>query len=131
MKLTKIARLRKDDLPGSPDWATRLLTPINSFFENVYLALTNKLSFQDNFNAQIKTITISTPELPYEFTPTITGKPIGVVLCQILKDTGSHETIASAVYIDWSYQNGLITIHGITGIDGTSKYFLTIFHVHR
>ena len=40
-----------------PAWFEKVLVPLNAFMTNVMLALRNKLTFRDNFLAQIKELT--------------------------------------------------------------------------
>lgn len=56
MKLPVISRLRVDEFPDQKDWISRLFGPLNSFLEYTYLALTNGLTFYDNFTGFESTI---------------------------------------------------------------------------
>lgn len=124
MKAPLLETIRKEDVPDSPEWFDVIIDAWNSFIEPIVQALSNRLTFVDNFDGQEYEDDINQTKLDngYSFRVTMNAKPRGVLLLQIYKKSGSHEPITTAPYVDWLYQDGLITIYSISGIDATSTY---------
>jgi hypothetical protein len=59
MKIGEFRALAKEELPEAP-WISKLLDPLNRFLSSVRAALANGLTFADNFNAEIRTLEITT-----------------------------------------------------------------------
>ena len=93
MKLPIVKRLDKQDLSGKgdiPAWVDTLLANINQFIEPVAKALTNRLSFQDNFLCQVKTYTL-THNVELSVAVPKTGRVIGMfpILAQKSSDASA------------------------------------------
>lgn len=125
MKLQSIPRLRKEDLPDAPKWVSKLLAPINMFFENVYNALTGGLTLSENVQAQIHTASIRSDEIPYTFKKTIGEKAKCVIIAQIYEKENVDSLVSGSVYADWIETNDGIKIKKITGIATDIKYVVT------
>jgi hypothetical protein len=63
MKIGEFRALAKEELPEAP-WISKLLDPLNRFLLSVRAALANGLTFADNFNAEIRTIEVTTRAEP-------------------------------------------------------------------
>jgi hypothetical protein len=59
LKIGEFRALAKEELPEAP-WISKLLDPLNRFLLIVRAALANGLTFADNFNAEIRTIDVTT-----------------------------------------------------------------------
>jgi hypothetical protein len=59
MKIAEFRALAKEELPEAP-WISKLLDPLNRFLSSVRAALANGLTFADNFNAEIRTVELTT-----------------------------------------------------------------------
>jgi hypothetical protein len=59
MKISEFRALAKEELPEAP-WISKLLDPLNRFLSSVRAALANGLTFADNFNAEIRTVELTT-----------------------------------------------------------------------
>jgi hypothetical protein len=62
MKITAIRRILKEDLEKGekvPAWVDALILPLNQFLEQVTIGLRNRLTFRDNFQSVIKTVSVS------------------------------------------------------------------------
>ena len=54
MKLGLIRRISKEDLGSdAPEWIDKMLEPLNQFISQVGTALQNRLTFENNFSANI------------------------------------------------------------------------------
>jgi hypothetical protein len=63
MKIGEFRALAKEELPEAP-WISKLLDPLNRFLLSVRAALANGLTFADNFNAEVRTIDVTTRSGP-------------------------------------------------------------------
>ncbi len=59
-KLPEQRRILKEDLQDAPSWIDKLISPINSFFEDLYFALNKNITFRENIAAQIREIDFET-----------------------------------------------------------------------
>lgn len=54
MKLPVIRKIRKEDLGADvPGWVDRMLSPMNQFIEQVGVAITGRLTFEENMSGKI------------------------------------------------------------------------------
>lgn len=129
-------RITKEDLKGSPDWVTQLLTPINSFFESVYSALDKNLTLGDNLSGNIVSIKVNTKTtygtIPladnWEIISTTNPlkiRPRSVVLGQIV-ETEKFSTLTSPIQIHWDYLNNSIRVRYISGLAASTKYDINL-----
>lgn len=136
-KLPTITRLLSEDVPAEQrEWFNKILVSLNSFI-STSLALLNKgLNFQDNFDAQIKTIEFDGRDLtdkdgePLTFKYETKGVPIGCIKVKIedITSTGA-QTITDPIDVQWnSDSEGKINITSVTNIasNATFKYRLTV-----
>jgi len=59
--------LSKEDAPGAPEWLERLLGPLNAFINPAATALTQGLTFRENFAGEVRTLTLTPPDDWYAF----------------------------------------------------------------
>ena len=128
MKLPVIDELRKEDLPDAPEWIDPIINAYNRFAKFMYRALDRNLTIKENLSGDIIVLDkISQNDIDIGYKVKTRVSPSAVLIGKIAKrDVGSHETITDAVSIDWTYQDGFITIHNITGIDSTSNYNINL-----
>jgi len=125
MRLPEITIIRKEELPDAPGWIDRILAPLNKFFKSIYNILDKKVTFDDNITSQKVNIVLTDNDLPYQIATSL--EPFGVILCQIVEQgVGYHKAITSAVYVDWSFNEGYVKIENITGITSGTKYRLKL-----
>ena len=120
--LPSLKRIQREDVREAPSWILRMIVPINNFFQNVYAALTNNLTFQDNFRAKIYEIQVdglsTNIELPLpSFLPTVTG-------ALVISAVGDN--IASAPGIVWNQVGNSVIISKFVGLDVNTAYTLKI-----
>lgn len=118
-KLPRIQRIIQEDFPGRP-WLAKLIYPINQFFESIYGALANNLTVAENLNAQIKSITFTSTDVPLKFATTTLSKPTDLVLTKLSRSDSVVTT--NAVTVDWSFSDNQITINNITGLTASVTY---------
>jgi hypothetical protein len=129
VKLPQVDQIRKEDMPDAPDWINVIISAMDRFNNFVYRALDRNIN-EDNIDEQIKTFDISQNEITtgYGFKSELKRvSPRMVILGKIVeKNIGYHNPITSAVHIDWVYEDGLIKIKNITGIDSSKEYTVTV-----
>ena len=57
MIVTGSKKILQSDIPGMDPWFESVLSPLNTFMTTVMTALRTKLTFRDNFLAQVKELT--------------------------------------------------------------------------
>ena len=134
-RLPLIKRILKEDLPESPDWTTRLLYPLNLFFENVYNALDGNITFGDNIESQTKEVTFQTSSAydgtqanfdVIQFPNGLKRSPNGMLLLQITQVEDAFTSITTAPYVNWLSVNQVINIYLITGLTASKSYKLRV-----
>jgi len=148
-KLPIQKKILREDVKEAPPWIEKILYPVNSFFENVYQALSKNITFRENIASQIKELEFETlagytgdadapgvtPHVkwrPITFPKTIRTRADGVILLQIV-DLGpisgklsSYRPIEGDVCLDWIENNGEIVIGLIRGLTASKGYRLRV-----
>lgn len=137
--LNNIKRIIKEQLP--PDvqkWIDVLLIPINNFISQATYALTNQLTFTDNFLATIKQVTIATTDLPYTFNHGLTVQPTIMFIGQIQEavngtPVGNPTILTTPAIAQWVLgSNGTsIQILNVTGLTTGKSYNITFVVIAR
>ena len=132
MKLGNFKKLwDKDFDPENQDLVNKLALTINSGFENLYQALSKRLTFADNIQSDVKSIDVQVDA---------TGKPInkvtfklgtdfsinGCIIIQAINNTLPTAYVYSAPFISWTQKQTGIQIDNITGLIPSHKYTLKI-----
>ena len=123
MKLASFKRIFSKDFPSeSQDLVDKMSLSINPGIEDVHLALSNRLTFVDNFQAQIQDITVTvdslgtpTSGLTIKITdPTLNISGIIIIGC---RDTGNSTRYpTSAPFMSWTSGTNSIKVNNITGL---------------
>lgn len=133
MRIPIFRRISRKDLPKSPDWIDSLLTPINTFFENVRQGLGRQITFEENISCQIKELiftTSSTYESANDFTflsfpSTLNKKAIGCFILQIYVVDLTYVPITIGTSVDWlDVGDGNVKINFISGLADETTYFV-------
>lgn len=126
-KLPLTYKLILEDFPKEVrDWGGKLLYPINSFFESVYSALNKGLTFTDNFDAQIKALTVD-GNYPLSFEYTTSARPVGLICIYCKAKDGSFPT--GGIFISFDVIEKSVKINNITGLDPTKKYDIKVLTI--
>lgn len=136
MKLGNFFNLQKENLPGSPDWVSVLLEPLNSILYTMFTALSGNLTIGDNVVGQTTAIQVTT-QSNYSsgfFTPvripwTSTRYRPSVVLVGKVEKPSSLPAQTAAVSVpSWTYDysSQSISIPYIAGLADNSQYQITL-----
>ena len=131
-KLGFLRRLIKEDFKkDQQDLVGKIASILNPFMDSITNALTNQLTFEDNLNAQVTTITVSvdgngipTSPLSVKYNLTSTATKLWVVSSQ--NTTNSNSYLTGAPFLEWSNNGTQININHITGLTAGNSYQLTL-----
>lgn len=128
--LPAIKRITKEDLAGAPAWIDRLLYPLNLFLNTIYNGLNKNITLADNIDCQVQTFQVTAGAAATnntaKFTLTMKHAPSMLFLGNAISTSGNYTPIATAVYIDWTYDGTNVNINSITGLTSGTTYNLTI-----
>lgn len=96
MKVQSYVKLQRENFPGVPEEFEGVFDHLNKTLEELVSALQGKLSFDDNFNCEIKEFTVR-DNTPIRVKVRVRGKPRGVIL---LDRSTSDYHLASFTIID-------------------------------
>lgn len=111
-KLPTIKKLLQEDFKDQP-WIGRLLSILNQFMESTSAALNKNLTRSDNFNGEIKSVTLQ-GTLPLKISTSI--RPIGVQKIGLRRADGQPLVLSTAVDFTWSSTSEGIQIDSLVGI---------------
>lgn len=122
-KLPVPQQLQRSDFPEAPSWISKLLYPLQLFITSVTGALTNQLTFQDNFSCVINQLTFvaaATADLNnFTFIWPYVQQPIEFTM-HVTRTDGTFPPIYPVV--SWNLINGTITVNGIQGLTTGVSY---------
>lgn len=127
-RIPPLKRLTTEDFKEQSSWISSLLSPLNDFMSSVVGALNKGLTFTDNMSAQVKELefTHTADAYPVKFLSTLTAKPVGLWVVSAVEVAASPSTITSAVWADWSFQNGQVYINNFSGLTSGRKYRICV-----
>jgi len=130
-KIPAVKSIRIEDIsPEAPQWINNLLSPLNSFMENIYSALIKNITFQDNIACMIKDLefrTLSTYSSSQGFDSininnTLKTTAQGLFIMQLYNASDPYSIITNATTPFWLDDNGIIKIQYITGLADSTNY---------
>jgi hypothetical protein len=136
MKLPGFKRIYKADYPADfQQVVEKLAQSINVGLENVYLALSRKLTVRDNIASTVKDVelTVNSSGIPITtvgFVVDNNSRVDGIQVWKVdnLDNTGTYPT--SGVHVSWTQGNAQtassIFIDHVTGLQANQKYRLRI-----
>lgn len=80
MKVQGFRRLNVEDFQDAPEWFHRFLESYNETLEHLYTLLANNLTFEDNFNCEVKSFKIKDNTPVTVALTSLKGRPSGVFL---------------------------------------------------
>lgn len=124
-KIPLIKRLMREDYPDQKSWIERLIAPLNTFMETVSAAMDRNLTFSDNLDCQIVTVTVTTGSETV-FSVKTRAKPNGLLVWKVTTMSGSDPT--AAPFPMWQYIAGSnsIKVTSWLGLSPGSKYQITL-----
>lgn len=125
--------LAEDFPPEQKSWIIRLLIPLNDFMTQVTGAFNNGITVRENMLAEhreVEFIVRATADLtfPLKFKTKFALKPLVVTVVGAKEVSGAPQPIGQAVFADWTYENGQISITNLTGLTIGTTYKV-MFHV--
>ncbi len=129
-RLPKRNKILAEDFPKQ-DFMPKLLEPINSFSEDMVLALNKGLTFQENMASETLTVTID-GVYPLDLKWTNKSRPIGAWIINCREVSGAHTTFTTALYLDWEMTaSGSFRVNNIAGLTASSanKFTTTIIAI--
>ncbi len=126
-RLSAIKRILTESFPDVK-WISVLLAPLNQFIEEVNRALNNELTFSENFDGVVKTVTVD-GTFPLKFMWTRSKRPTVAWIGYCREVSSNHVALASGIALDWEYSgDGFFKINAVPGLSAsaTAKYYLTI-----
>ncbi len=124
-------RFNPADYKTSPSWFSgRFLSQLTLFTEPIYLALLKGLSFEQNFNSQYFTQTITagaTADLnKFSFPQSISGSPVELIVasCNVASDL--TVPILSPVGVSWYVNAGIVFVTAVSGLTTGTVYRLIV-----
>ena len=123
-------KFNPSDYKTAPTWFNgRFLSQLNLFTDPVYLALSNGLSFIQNFNCQYYTITFTAQATAagnaFKFQSTISGQPIEVIKAQCVV-TGNLSSPLAPVDFSWYATGGVVYVTSVSGLTAGTNYTLVL-----
>lgn len=138
MKLPSQKRINENDFSQEErELVKKLASILNTDIENVYLALSKRISLKDNIDCTVKTIEITvnssgTPTSGGSFQLDRTGgtqvfsKVIGIDVKKAVNLDNSNSYPTSHPFISYTQNEGIINIDNISGLQAGARYQLTL-----
>jgi len=121
------SRFKVEDFsPDDRPLVSKLFFILNNFMEQVVSALTNNLTFSDNFRAIDTEIIVQTPLSNVSVRNTL-NKPIrGAMVLRVDNLTNPNGNLSGAPFVEFVNGVGQIKINNITGLTTATKYRLRV-----
>ncbi len=125
MKLNVTKKIGVEEFPSDVrSWMGKLVNPLNKFFEQAYLALTNGLTIGDNLKGQKFNLDIAANQpYPIKVKWNLNERPTALLLGYIAEDPSGG--VIPAHSMQWSIDSGSISVT-FSGLDSNTKYKATI-----
>lgn len=133
MKLPSIKKILREDVKGAPAWINAIIDPINSFMDAVYQTLNKNVTFTENISSNVRQITVRTSSTypvmdQIQFPTGLKTRAFGVIVTQAYEKT-TYIPATGPVYVSWVDVNGNVVISGITGLQASKVYIITLLIV--
>ena len=127
-KIQSFKRINIEDYkPEEQELIGKLAFSLNVFMEDVYNALNSSLNIADNLDMATKTFTVSVDasgnlNTAVKFKNDLKSRAQGLIPIRAL----GEQYVDSGVFLDYTENNGIITINNIKGLATDVEYNLTI-----
>lgn len=122
-KITSPQQLQRSDFPEAPSWISKLLYPLQLFMTTVVGALTNQLTYQDNFACVVNQVTFraaaSSNLNTFSFIWPYPRQPIELVI-HVTRTDGVYDSIYPVA--SWNLVSGSISVNGVQGLTSGVLY---------
>lgn len=126
MKIPVVQQIQRSDFPEAPNWISKLLYPLQFFMTTVVTALTNQLTYQDNFSCIVNTrsfVAAATANANViQFLWPYTRQPVELTM-RATRTDGVYDSIYPVP--SWNLVGDSIVINGIQGLTPAVSYNLT------
>jgi hypothetical protein len=127
-------KIYRSDLGSNiPLWVDNLLSPLNTFIEQVYTAFDKNLTIPNNISSQIETIEFTTRAgySSQEFDEISIKRKIPryatfAMIGNVIDYTNPQRKFTTPIFLSWSDDNGTIKIRYISGLTNSTKYKIYI-----
>lgn len=122
-KIPVVQQLQRTDFPDAPAWISKLLYPLQLFMTTIIGALTNNLTYQDNFSCVINnltfTATASADTNQFTFIWPYSRQPIELTM-HVTRTDG----VTAAIYAvpSWLLVGSNIQVNGVQGLTSGIQY---------
>lgn len=114
----KSAAVNREDIPDAPEWFSRFLETYNPFAQRANQVLTKGLTFGENFAGEVKSVTLTAPELAWR-TPTLQNSWVNLTASLGWDNAGFRVDAAGQCYARGVIFNG-------TAVSGTVLFTLPV-----
>lgn len=120
-----------ESFPTQASWIGNLLSPLNTFLNDLVIQFSNNLSIADNLFQEIKEIRFKneTNEFPLRFRTKFNVNPKGLLLIFIYDNTTSSPAALNPA-IGWEFINGEIQISSISGLTASKTYTIRLLVIY-
>lgn len=131
-KLPSYRRIFEQDYPTQyQDLIKQLAVTLNYGFDSLYQLLNGKLTFADNMDSTIKTVTFQVdatgkPTTAVSITKASTNTISGLIVAKVVNLTNSSTYPVGGVFISYTETTAAITIDNITGLLPNNNYSVTV-----
>ncbi len=128
-------KIYRSDLGNNvPVWVDNLLSPLNSFIEQVYTAFDKNITIPNNVSSQLETIEFTTKS-GYSSTQDFDEISIKrripryatfAIVGNVVDYSNPQKRFTTPVFLSWSDDNGIIKIRYVSGLTNSTKYKIYI-----
>jgi hypothetical protein len=132
MKVQTYKRIFSKDFDAEyQDLVDKLSLSINQGIEDLHLALSNRLTFSDNFQSKTIDVTVKVDESGVPSSELVikldsSFKPNGIIVISCRNTVNSSSYPTSAPFATWSATTNGVKIEHITGLIANSEYTLKV-----
>lgn len=123
-------KLTLEDFKDQQEWIGKLLQTLNNFIGDVFQAMNNGLTVEDNLNQEIKELKFlndsTTFPLDFKTKFNVYPKGLSVISCR----DSSNVDLTTAPFVNWSFNNGVIRITSITGLTSGRTYKMNLHVIY-
>jgi hypothetical protein len=123
MKAFEFRPFQKEDFTEAP-WMEKLIRPLNTLLSQIRAGMANGLTFEDNLNAEVKTVDVSgTVAVKFK---TRVKSASGVILLKAVELSAREQLSVSGIGgVNWNQDGENVTISSVTGLAAGHTYRLT------
>lgn len=132
IKIQPFKRINIEDYPSQyQELISSLGSSVNLFTDEVYNALQNSLSIEDNLDQSKQSITVTVsskgqPTTPLVFKSNLVNNCYGIEVVSATNNTSQTTYPTSCPFISFSQSNGVITVNNITGLPANNQFTLNL-----